>query len=48
MKITNLQLNRLKQLIKNDTDLNLSSNVLDDSSDETYFSYKLLSNLKAS
>ena len=48
IKFTNLQLNKLKQWIKNDTDVNLSSNVLDDSNDETYFPYKLLSNFKAS
>ena len=42
--MSNLQLDKLKLGIKNDTQviLNLSSNVISDSNDETNFPYKLL------
>ena len=42
--MSNLQLDKLKLGIKNDTQviLNLSSNVFSDSNDETNFPYKLL------
>ena len=43
-EFTNLQLNKLKRQIRNDTEvtLNLSSNVFDDSNEKTNFPYKLL------
>ena len=44
MKLSNSQLNKLKTRIKNTTQviLNLSSNVICDSNDETNFPHKLL------
>ena len=44
VKLSNSQLNNLKSAIKNAADvvLRLSSNMIDNSDDETNFSYKLL------
>ena len=44
VKLSNLQLTKLKPGIKNGTEvaLNLSSNVIDNSNNETNFLYKLL------
>ena len=44
IKLSNLQCNKLKPGIKNDTEvtLNLSSNVIGDSYDETNFPHELL------
>ena len=44
VKLSNSQLNKLKSVTKNDTEvtLKLSSNVADDSNDENNFRYKLL------
>ena len=44
VKLSNLQLNKLKSDIKNNTEVNLktSSNVADDSNDENNFLHKLL------
>ena len=44
VKLSNLQLNKLKSAIKNETDvvLRLSSNMIGNSDDETNFSHKLL------
>ena len=44
VKLSNSQLNKLKSVIKNGTEvnLNLSSNWIGDSSDETNFPHKLL------
>ena len=46
VKLSNLQLNKLKSTLKNDTQvtLNLSSNVVGDSNDEINFPHKLLLN----
>ena len=45
VKLSNLQLNKLKSTIKNETDviLRLSSNMISNSDDETDFPHKLLS-----
>ena len=51
VKSSNSQLNKLKSGIKNDTQttLKLSSNVVNDSDDDTYFPHKLiLSNTQVS
>ena len=44
VKLSNSQLNKLKSVIKNETDvvLRLSSNMIDNSDDETNFPHKLL------
>ena len=44
VKLSNSQLNKLKSAIKNAADvvLRLSSNMIDNSDDETNFTYKLL------
>ena len=44
VKLSNRQLNKLKSVIKNETDviLRLSSNIIGNSDDETSFSHKLL------
>ena len=44
VKLSNLQLNKLKSVIKNGTEvtLNLSSNLIKNSNDETNFPHKLL------
>ena len=44
VKLSNLQLNKLKSAIKNGTEviLNLSSNLMGSSNDETNFPHKLL------
>ena len=44
VKLSNLQLNKLKSAVKNGTEvtLNLSSSLIDNSNDESNFSYKLL------
>ena len=44
VKLSNTQLNKLKLAIKNETDvvLRISSNVIDNSDDETNFPHKLL------
>ena len=44
VKLSNLQLNKLKSVIKNGTEvtLNLSSNLIRNSNDETNFPHKLL------
>ena len=44
VKLSNLQLNKLKSAIKNETDviLRLSSNMIGNSDDETNFPHKLL------
>ena len=44
LKLSNLQLNKLKSAIKNriEVTLNLSSNVVGDSNDEANFQHKLL------
>ena len=44
VKLSNLQLNKLKSAIKNETDvlLRLPSNMISSSDDETNFSHKLL------
>ena len=44
VKLSNLQLNKLKSAIKNETDVNLrlSTNMIGNSDDETNFSHKLL------
>ena len=44
VKLSNLQLNKLKSAIKNAADvvLRLSSNMIGNSDDETNFTYKLL------
>ena len=44
VKLSNSQLNKLKNAIKNETDvaLRLSSNMIDNSDDETNFPHKLL------
>ena len=44
VKLSNLQLNKLKSIIKNEADviLRLSSNMIGNSDDETNFPHKLL------
>ena len=44
VKLSNLQLNKVKSAIKNKTEvvLRLSSNIISNSNDEANFSYKLL------
>ena len=44
VKLSNLQLNKLKSAVKNGTEvtLNLSSSLIDNSNDESNFSHKLL------
>ena len=44
VKLSNLQLNKLKYAIKNgiEVTLNLSSNIIGDSNDDNNFSHKLL------
>ena len=44
VKLSNSQLNKLKSAIKNETDLvlRLSSSMIGNSDDETYFPHKLL------
>ena len=50
VKLTNLQLNKLKSGIKNGTEvtLKISSNVVGDSSDENNFPITLLTNIQVS